>query len=156
MLNSNLKKFYCLFILLLSCLITTAQASSYDDVLHAYKNWVSAMETGHGNPTPVVKLYAPHAILLATYSPILMNANNQLNDYFAKLTALKNLHVQLDKIITNVYGDTATNNGLYTFIYTDDNGKEVRSAARFTFVYKKIDSQWLIITHHSSVVPKAD
>jgi len=26
-------------------------------------------------------------------------------------------------------------------------------AARFTFVYQKIESEWLIIEHHSSVLP---
>jgi hypothetical protein len=33
------------------------------------------------------------------------------------------------------------------------NGKTVQNPARFTFVYQLREGKWMIVTHHSSVLP---
>ncbi len=129
------------------------QNTARTDVENAYKNWCAAIATAKGDPSVMVKFYAPNAILVATLSPkILFNTHGGLNDYFTTFTQHPNIHCSTDQLITKVYGNIAINSGLYTFTY-DDNGQTVTVPARFTFVYKKSDESWLIINHHSSKVP---
>jgi hypothetical protein len=52
----------------------------------------------------------------------------------------------------DVYGDTAINSGIYTFSSVRD-GKPITIPARFSFAYRHRDGRWVIIDHHSSVVP---
>jgi hypothetical protein len=44
------------------------------------------------------------------------------------------------------------NSGLYTFSLAE-NGGHADVAARFTFVYREYEDKWLIIEHHSSILP---
>ena len=108
----------------------------------------------NGNPDAMAKFYAPDAVLLPTLSPkILVNTNNGLNDYFVDFTSKKNIKCETNKIIVQSYKDIAVSNGLYTFTYVEKNGKTKTLPARFTFVYKKYDGNWLIVSHHSSLLP---
>jgi hypothetical protein len=49
----------------------------------------------------------------------------------------------------HVFESAAVNSGLYNFI---TGGKTIE--ARFSFVYSKNDTEWKIISHHSSVLPE--
>ncbi|MNF09062.1 hypothetical protein D3C80_2096320 [compost metagenome] len=40
--------------------------------------------------------------------------------------------------------------GLYTFVYRD-SGEQRVVPARFLFTFERIDEQWLITGHHSSI-----
>src|SRR5262249_21986677 len=51
-----------------------------------------------------------------------------------------------------VYGDVAIDTGSYTFWESRD-GKPVAVPARYTLVYRHRDDRWLIVDHHSSLVP---
>lgn len=119
----------------------------------AYLHWVKAIESAHGNPKAVVALYAPNAILLATFSPhLLINNNHGLDKYFASFTGHKNLRCSTLESIYRRMGNVGLSTGLYTFTYYE-KGKKMVVPARFTFVYQKINNQWLIINHHSSIEP---
>ena len=135
----------------------TSSASSMADsatVAALYHNWLATVAAAHGDPTSVLKLYAPDAILVATYSPVLLhNEEGELNGYFKKFTSLPNLSATTQDLQTRVYGDWALNTGLYTFSFKTADGDPVSVPARFTFVYHKVDGQWLIVDHHSSLVP---
>ena len=80
--------------------------------------------------------------------------NDEIAGYFRRFTALRNLRGETNRIITRIYGDIAINSGFYTFTYIDDQEKLVLVPARFTFVYRRVNAKWLIIEHHSSVVPE--
>ena len=43
-----------------------------------------------------------------------------------------------------------SNSGIYTFTSGVDGSTVM---ARFTYVYEKIDGEWLILSHHSSQMP---
>ena len=75
------------------------------------------------------------------------------DDYFAKLTSYKDVKCTTNKLLTEVSGETVMNMGLYTFSYMDDSGKMKSIPSRFTFVYRNYNHHWLIIHHHSSVLP---
>jgi uncharacterized protein (TIGR02246 family) len=133
---------------------SAAQTADSSAVATTYYNWLATVAAAHGDPTSVLKLYAPDAILVATYSPVLLhNENGDLTGYFKKFTSLPSLSAKTDDLQTRVYGDWALNTGLYTFTFKDTEGDTVSVPARFTFVYHKVDGQWLIVDHHSSLVP---
>nr|WP_248287236.1 nuclear transport factor 2 family protein [Massilia antarctica] len=51
--------------------------------------------------------------------------------------------------VAGVIGDS----GVYTFDVVKD-GKPAKVQARYTFVYKKLGKEWLILKHHSSAMPE--
>jgi hypothetical protein len=121
------------------------------DVHAALQRWVETLGSGKGE-APIAALYAPDAILLSTFDPKPLETPAEIAAYFHKLTQNPNLKatVQTEKIHT--FADGGADSGLYTFSYTKD-GNEVRVPARFTFVFHRTTAGWLIVSHHSSVVP---
>jgi uncharacterized protein (TIGR02246 family) len=131
-------------------------APDTDVVAEQYQAWLKAVSTARGDAVPMLKFYAPDAVLVATFSPTLLhNDKGELAGYFKKFTALPNISGTTQDLQTRVYGDFAINTGLYTFTYSTPDSEKVEVPARFTFVYRKVGSQWLIVDHHSSVVPIA-
>ena len=57
----------------------------------------------------------------------------------------------IDDRMIEVDCNSATDAGLYTFRFAD--GTKVK--ARYSFSYKKIGSEWLITSHHSSAMPES-
>jgi hypothetical protein len=57
------------------------------------------------------------------------------------------------QIITVLDRTNAINTGLYTFTLTQ-NGVQQQVHARYTFVYQRTSGEWLIVNHHSSLVPE--
>jgi hypothetical protein len=124
-------------------------------VQHQYEAWCASLSTAHGDAHKVAKFYAPGAILLPTLSPdILFNRQNGLDKYFSYLTAHKDFKCTPERLVTRIMGDTAINSGTYQFSY-QMYGSHIRTIpARFTFVYQKHDGEWMIVEHHSSVLPE--
>lgn len=122
------------------------------DVHAALQRWVETLGSGRGE-APIAALYAPDAILLSTFDPKPFETPAEITAYFHKLTQNPNLKatVQTEKIQAFT-DDGGADSGLYTFSYTKD-GKEVRVPARFTFVFRRTPAGWLIVSHHSSIVP---
>jgi hypothetical protein len=149
----SLRYLLCIVFFVFSQNLWAANEKEIQTVQNVYKTWCSELESAKGNPDAIVKLYAPNSLLFATFSSkILANHRGELNAYFANLTKNEDLKCVTTKLVTRVYGDFAVNMGTYTFSYKE-NGKEKVIPARFTFVYEKHGDQWLIVNHHSSVVP---
>lgn len=126
-----------------------------NNIENTYQSWCNAVGLSKGNPENMVKFYAPDAVLVPTLSPkILINHNHGLDDYFIDFTGKKNIQCKTNKIMIQSYGDISISNGLYTFTYIDKTGDQKTLPARFTFVYKKYGDSWLIVSHHSSLVPE--
>ncbi len=145
------------FLLLISaCFI--AWADDKTDVENAYNTWCNTISSAK-TAGPIVQLYAPDATLLPTLSSkILKNTNGGLNGYFNKLVSNKDFKCTPQTLMTNVYGDIAVNSGFYDFSYkvASDGGTKL-IPSRFTFVYQKYSNgKWMIVTHHSSVVPRGN
>ncbi len=114
-----------------------------------FDQWNAAIQTT--DPDKVVACYAPDAILLPTVSAQVRHNHEEIRDYFVHFCA-KAPQGRVDEANIRIFDDIAINSGRYTFELTD-NGQRMDVAARFTFVYRKIASEWLIIEHHSSVLP---
>lgn len=134
---------------------TTAPAkalSSKQQVEAAFEAWLTAVSTG--TPDAVEPLYAKDAVLLPTLAPAVHNTPALRHEYFVMFTAKKNLKGKVDESHIRVFGDVAVNSGLYTFTFENADGQTVSVPARYSFVYHKTPAGWLIVDHHSSLVPK--
>jgi uncharacterized protein (TIGR02246 family) len=127
-------------------------ADPKDDIATATKAWVDAM-TSH-DVDRVLALYDSEAVFWGTRSPTLRDTPAALRDYFNGLrTALPSYKAVLGEQRVRIYGDIAINTGTYTFSEVRD-GKEIVRPARFSFVYRNRGGRWLIVDHHSSIVPE--
>jgi uncharacterized protein (TIGR02246 family) len=144
-------------ILLSTLLILTfpppAPAGPKEDVAAATRAWIEAMNSR--DPERVVVLYDPEAVLWGTVSPTIRDSPSAIRDYFKTLPAFPPEYKGvIGEQRVRIYGDTAINSGTYTFSSVAvRDGKPINIAARFSFVYRNRDGRWLIIDHHSSVVP---
>ena len=116
-----------------------------------FDEWNAALATG--NPEKVADLYAPDAVLLPTLSPQIRTTRAGIVDYFTHFLPSKPQAVITQEIITVLDRNDAINTGLYTFTLTQD-GVLQQVHARYTFVYQRTNGAWLIVNHHSSLVPE--
>lgn len=131
-----------------TCCIFAATISA-ESVAKATASWATALSAR--DPQKITLLYDNKAYLYATYQNMIDNQKG-IENYFKKLMQHQNLAVTFNKENIRLYGETAINSGLYTFSY-DENGKHVAIPARFTFVYTLTPTGWMIVEHHSSVLP---
>lgn len=153
----NIKHFIFLILFLFSniALANAEKKAEEQAVEKAYLGWCSAIGSARGNPSVVVKYYAPNAVLMPTLSAkILRNTNHGLDEYFAHLTSHKGIRCVPEKNEIHMSHHLAINSGLYAFSFMGHDGKQTVIPARFTFVYKNINNQWLIVKHHSSKLPE--
>ncbi|MBI1205843.1 MAG: DUF4440 domain-containing protein [Azospirillum sp.] len=116
-------------------------------------SWVSAVTSGRPDaPDLAVAHYAPNGVLWATYSDTIRDNTAAIREYFVRFTALPKLSCQIAHRNVRVNGDVAVVSGGYTFSYEKD-GARVDVPARFSFVFSLSEGKWLILDHHSSVIP---
>lgn len=127
---------------------TVAKSTSEAEIAALFDRWNQSLQTG--DPHKVVANYAERSILLPTVSnkPRLTPAEKE--DYFHHFLA-KRPSGKIDLRQIDISGDMAVDSGLYTFTFAK-TGEVV--SGRYTFVYKWDGEQWLIISHHSSVMPE--
>ncbi len=117
------------------------------EIVSLFDRWNLSLQSG--DPQQVVANYAESSILLPTLSnkPRLTRAEKE--EYFHHF--LENQPSgQINMRQIQVGYDMAVDTGLYTFHFAK-TGDEVR--ARYSFAYRWDGKQWLIISHHSSVMP---
>ncbi len=127
-----------------------ALADARTDVQAATAKWIDAFN--RKSITDIVKLYAPDAVFLGTSSPVIRDSPELVRQYFGSLESLGDATNAVGEHRVQVYGDIAINSGYYTLTRRQD-GRTTQSPARFSFVYQKRGDDWLIVSHHSSVMP---
>ncbi len=103
------------------------------------------------DPKQVVTLYAPDALLLPTLSKKLRKTPDMIEDYFTEFLQLAPKGTVIEENI-RIHDPIAINSGIYSFA-TKISGKAHDVTARFTFVYRRDETGWKIIEHHSSTMP---
>ncbi|MEU3754381.1 SgcJ/EcaC family oxidoreductase [Streptomyces olivoreticuli] len=116
-----------------------------------FDRWNAALATR--NARAVAALYAPDAVLLPTQSSEIRTTHARIVDYFEHFLQQKPQGRIQERHITVLGPTSAIDTGLYQFTLTDKNGKAGKTDARYTFVYERRGGHWLIVNHHSSVVP---
>ena len=117
------------------------------EVAALFDRWNASLRTG--DPKKVAANYAPGSVLLPTVSNRARFTTAEKEDYFAHFLERRPEGTIDDRVI-DVDCNSATDSGLYTFRFSD--GTTVK--ARYSFAYRKIGSQWLITSHHSSGMPE--
>ncbi|MBU0698672.1 MAG: SgcJ/EcaC family oxidoreductase [Proteobacteria bacterium] len=123
--------------------------STKNEISDQFEMWNKALQTE--DPDNVVAYYAADAILLPTVSAKVRHNHAEIRDYFVHFLS-KKPRGRITEQNIRIYDNIAINSGLYTFSLTQD-GAHADVAARFTFVYRKHKDGWLIIEHHSSILP---
>ncbi|MEU2869301.1 SgcJ/EcaC family oxidoreductase [Streptomyces olivoreticuli] len=116
-----------------------------------FDRWNAALATR--NARTVAALYAPDAVLLPTQSSEIRATHDRIVDYFEHFLQQKPQGRIQERHITVLGPTSAIDTGLYQFTLTDKTGKASKADARYTFVYELRGGHWLIVNHHSSVVP---
>lgn len=100
----------------------------------------------------VLELYAPDAILVPTLSNQVRDCDDSRRNYFENFLANDGLMCDIQvfkKRVSRKLG-TVVVGGLYTFVYRE-GGEQRVVPARFLFTFERIDDEWLITGHHSSI-----
>ena len=125
-----------------------AQLSAVDETAQA---WIAAFNE-HDAGT-VAALYHPEAVLWGTLSPALITSPDGIRKYFERnfqMSPPPKASIGMKQMRT--YGDTAISSGNYSFELVVQ-GQARTIFARFSFTYRRVGGQWLIVDHHSSLVP---
>ena len=100
----------------------------------------------------ITALYDSDAVLWGTTAKTMASSPAAIAEYFKDAAARPNARVSFGEQNVRDYGDVAVNTGYYTFSGVRD-GQPTQRAARYTLVFRKRESKWLIVDHHSSYVP---
>ena len=124
--------------------------SNTTSVRQALDNWVKTV-CKH-NADHIVSLYAPDGVLLGTISKDLKKGRKEIQTYFDRFVLSKPCG-KITEVDIKTRGNIAVVDGMYTFELYGEQGIE-KVPARFTFVFENRNGKWLILSHHSSAVPK--
>ncbi|NGO06539.1 SgcJ/EcaC family oxidoreductase [Streptomyces sp. HC44] len=131
-----------------------AAKPSKEQIAALFDQWNAALQTGDAEK--VAARYAPDAVLLPTASPKIRTDHDEIVDYFDHFLLKKPKGEKLRSVIEILDNNSAIDAGLYEFHITDpETGKKSTLEARYTYEYEKRDGKWLIVNHHSSVLPPA-
>ena len=111
-------------------------------------SWVEKIKTN--DAAQVADMYHTDGLLLGTFSNSERKGQELILNYFKNLFSSQ---VDVTVITKHEYksDSISTSSGLYDF---EVNGLIIK--ARFSFVFLKIEEDWKILTHHSSVLPNED
>lgn len=111
------------------------------------ERWKDSIQSG--NPHRVMTHYAPKSMLLPFSSTKPRLTLDEKEEYFRQLLQNKPL-IQIKSHTIELDCNTAINEGFYTYTF-QKTGAIVN--ARYSIVFKWDGLQWLITSHHSSVLP---
>ena len=119
-----------------------------NEVARLFDRWNHSLQTGDAHA--VVANYAERSILLPTVSNKPRVTAAEKLDYFEHFLENKPSG-KIDFSFVDIGCNSALDAGLYTFTFARTGDKV---AARYTFTYAWDGKQWLITSHHSSVMPE--
>ncbi|MFC7265289.1 SgcJ/EcaC family oxidoreductase [Streptomyces lutosisoli] len=118
-----------------------------------FDDWNAALQTG--DPEKVTERYADDAVLLPTVSNKIRTDHAGIEDYFEHFLENKPVGKKIETIVNVLDKNSAIDTGLYEFTLTDpDTGAQRVVEARYTYEYEKRGGEWLIVNHHSSMMPE--
>lgn len=123
---------------------------SSQEIVESIDHWLSSFSDETTNN--ICNLYDEQASLWGTLSPIRRDSVVLIKDYFENIFKYPNRSAEIVDSSIRLFNDIAICNGVYTFRWF--NGDiEVKTTARFSFVYINKNGRWYIVEHHSSFMP---
>lgn len=145
-----------IFSIFLACLITGCATTPRTDdarkeqVDAALTAWRTAFDSR--DSSRIVAMYDSDAVVWGTNAKTIASTTAGIADYFKGAETRPNNKVSIGEHHIRVYGDVATIGGYYTFSDIRD-GQPTSRPARFSMVFRNRDGKWLIVAHHSSIIP---
>lgn len=131
-----------------TCVPITSQ-----QVAGLFDRWNDSLKTK--DPMKVTKNYDVDAVLLPTLSNKPRTNHQEIQQYFEMF--LKQEPVgKINQRVIRIGCNWATDTGIYTFTLKNDDGKKTTAQARYSFVYEYVNGKWLIVHHHSSLMPEKE
>ncbi|MGY4493472.1 SgcJ/EcaC family oxidoreductase [Pseudomonas sp. TE3610] len=124
------------------------QPATDADIAALFDRWNAALATG--DPAKVAAIYQADAVLLPTQSNQVRLTTAEREDYFAHFLANKPSGRIVSRSI-QTRCDSAVDAGIYEFTFAA-TGEQVQ--ARYSYTWNWDGEQWLIGSHHSSVMPQ--
>jgi len=124
----------------------------FHEIESLFEEWNQALKSG--DPKRVTDLYAFNAVLVPTLSNRVRLGHTEIQDYFRGFLAKHPSDVRVEQSNIRVYGDIALNSGIYLFGFSPAEKEPYSVRARFTFVYHWCGDCWIIVEHHSSLMPE--
>lgn len=126
---------------------------SEQEISALFDGWNNALQTG--DPQTVADLYADDSVLLPTLSNEVRADRASRVDYFEHFLQNRPFGTKIESHINVLDEDSALDAGLYRFDLTDQKtGEKSSVVARYTYEYEKRGGKWLIVNHHSSLLPE--
>jgi uncharacterized protein (TIGR02246 family) len=125
-------------------------AGASEQVAAATLAWRVAYDSRE--PSRITALYDSDAVLWGTAAKTVAPNPAAIAEYFKNAAARPDARVSFGEQNIRVYGDVAVNTGYYTFSDVRD-GQRTERPARYTLVFRNREGRWLIVGHHSSLVP---
>ncbi|MBY3064377.1 SgcJ/EcaC family oxidoreductase [Rhizobium laguerreae] len=125
----------------------TCAPTSEAEIAKLFDRWNASLSTL--SPQEVAKNYSEDSVLLATLSNKPRLTQAERIDYFEHFLA-NEPKGHVDSRDIKIGCNWAVDLGTYTF--TMKNGSKV--PARYTYTYEFKDGNWLITSHHSSMMPE--
>lgn len=118
---------------------------------HATAAWIDAFNAHDADR--IARLYDPAAVLWGTLSPTIITSASGVRGYFERAFASRPApKMSLQSAHDRAWGDTAVVSGTYRLALWQD-GRAQTLPARFSFTYRRANGGWLIVDHHSSLMP---
>lgn len=139
-----------LALVLMVSISSIALAGPREDAYVAVERWSKALNDGTADDTAAT--YSPDASLWGTMATGLTTSPEAVKKYFAAGAGV--VKVKLGEHSSLQLSDTViVDAGQYEFSRTKD-GQTSTFPARYTFVLSKQGDKWVIVHHHSSLMPK--
>jgi uncharacterized protein (TIGR02246 family) len=139
------------FLLLTGSVTFADDDAAQKEVIAATAAWAEAFNTREAQR--IAALYADDAVFWGTISPTIRTTPEAVLEYFTNSTTKRpNLRISIGEQHVRVLGDTAVNSGYYTSRNVQD-GQQIITPMRFTFVFHRRGGRWMIVSHHSSRMP---
>lgn len=137
--------------LLVGCQTMQSPDATKAAITAAAQSWADAFNKC--DPVRIAALYDAEAVLWGTNAVSIISTATGVRQYFDRAcSSTTPPKVVFTEQVIQAFGDTAVNSGAYTFTVMRD-GKPTPLPARYSLTYRRIDNQWLIVSHHSSVRP---
>lgn len=126
----------------------SCKETSKTEIAALFDRWNQSLRSG--NAKNVVDNYADNSLLLPILSSQPLRTQSEKLEYFQNFLADRPI-AMIDMRTIELGCNTAVDTGLYTFNFSRSGHSE---SGRFTYTYRWDGSEWLITSHHSSVVPE--
>ena len=137
--------------LLAACQTAPAPETAKSEIMAATQAWVAAFNACDAGAAGA--LYHPEAVLWGTVAPTIISTPVGIRQYFERVcSASPQPKVAMGEQLVRTFAEVGFNSGYYTFTVFP-GGQARQSPARYSFAYRKTDGRWLIVDHHSSVLP---